>query len=186
MRFESSGFAVLACLMGLASCSATSKGSEVGTPHARKSATPADADKAAIHDLVDRLSSAVDDGDATRFVSLFTEDAVLMPYNEAELTGKESIRIWMDRLFGEYNYDRSVFRFEDFQVAGSWAFARGVYHQNLAPKTGGTSIHLAGSCVLTFHRGHGKDWLLTSAVWTNISHPGAISPHHRDDSSARP
>jgi uncharacterized protein (TIGR02246 family) len=181
MRIDPGGLTVLACIGGLACCGATSTVSEDRRPPARKTATPADADTLAIRNLVDQLSSAVDDGDVSRLVPLFTEDAVLMPYNEVELTGREAIRVWMERLFGEYNYARSLYHFEDFQVANSWAFARGTYTQNLAPKAGGNSIHLAGSCVLTFQRGDRNDWLVTSAVWTNSSHPGAIAPaavHH--------
>lgn len=132
-----------------------------------KKRTAEEADATAIRQKLDIFSSAIDAGNTEQFVSLFTSDGVLMPYNQREITGLEGIRRWARQLFEAYECDRTVVRVEQLEVSETIAFARGTYLQRMTSKSNGNATEMVGSFVNTFQRQPDSSWLMNSVVWTS-------------------
>jgi uncharacterized protein (TIGR02246 family) len=130
-----------------------------------------DADTQLIRNRVNQMTSAVTNGNAGQFASLFADDGVLMPYNQNQVEGKESIYTWVQGMFATFDYDRSFLRIDDLQIRGSMAYARGVYAQRLVPKGSGEVMNVSGNCMLSLQKQRNGSWQLTNAIWTSTLPP---------------
>jgi uncharacterized protein (TIGR02246 family) len=92
-------------------------------PPARDTAAPREADLQAIKILRDAFVKAHNDGDADRLAELFTDDAILIPADDATCEGREEIA---DYLQGVLEESPSSLEFEvkETKVLGDWAFER--------------------------------------------------------------
>lgn len=81
---------------------------------------PGGEELAAIRDRRDRWIAAINDGSATDFVDILTDDAVWLPPGHDAIRGKEKIRTWLEEPFATFDYDYSVSGVS-VRVAGDWA-----------------------------------------------------------------
>jgi len=92
-------------------------------PSGGKIAAPDKADLRAIEALRDAFVKAHNDGDPGRLADLFTDDAVLIPADDATCEGKEEIAGYLQSVLEE---TPSVLEFDvkETRVLGEWAFER--------------------------------------------------------------
>ena len=98
-----------------------------------------EADVAAIKAEVEKFDVAWNSQDVEALLSLYSEDAVRMPPNEAEEVGKEAIRESFQRFFDEMISEGNSVTV-DVRVAGDLAYARGTWLGTDTPKAGGESV----------------------------------------------
>jgi uncharacterized protein (TIGR02246 family) len=124
-----------ACLVaaGLAACS--SRCAESQPPAMAPGATAADL--AAIGRLHQEYVAAHNASDADRLMTLWTDDAVLMPMDEPAITGRQAIGEHYDEFFDQSPSEVTLESVET-RVAGDWAFER---IQVTVTLPGGTEEH---------------------------------------------
>ena len=107
----------VAALFLLAGCSPPSES------HQSESRGAGPQDLAAISRLHDAYVLAHNDADVPRMTALFTEDAVLMPTDQAALTGRDAIGEHYQEFFDQ-TPSKILLRPVETRVAGDWAFER--------------------------------------------------------------
>jgi uncharacterized protein (TIGR02246 family) len=100
-------------------------------PEAKRDAA---ADTAAITALNNQSAAAFNANDAAAVAATFTDDAIMMPENQAAVEGRAAIQAWYAAMF---KYDvKSADTPLEIQVAGDWAYERGNGTVTATPKSG--------------------------------------------------
>lgn len=98
------------------------------------------ADVAAIQGVLDQYAEMVGAGDFEGWLSLWAEDGVQMPPDEATRVGKAAIRDGMKPAFDAMDMSLTIHEVEDAQVWGDRGLTRCRYSLALTPKSGGGRI----------------------------------------------
>ena len=91
------------------------------------------AELAKIATLRDQFSTAFNSNDAAAVAGLYTDDAVMMPSNQAAVEGKAAIQSWYESMYKEMSLKMALTTIET-QVAGDWAYDRGTAMLTITPK----------------------------------------------------
>lgn len=108
------------------------------------------------------LETADNSGDLETVLFLYADDAILLPPNEAAVSGKPAIRRRYEALFAR---TRMAARFEvdEERAAGAYGYIRGrVIGQRTA--SDGTVDDLTGKFVMLFRK-ESKGWQIASLIW---------------------
>ncbi len=124
------------------------------------------ADVEAIKALYDLYVATIAEGDYEGYIALWAEDIIMMPPDRAIVEGKEAARPWVQSLFDQFRM-KEAFSFDEIEVAGNWAFARGTYEFEATPKTEGEAIQESGNIIYILKRQTDGSWKITSGIWNN-------------------
>ncbi len=116
-----------------------------------------EADTAAINELMNKFTEAINDGDLEQWISLWTDDGVRMAPGAPAAVGKEDIKEAVRGLFESFTAVETV-NTEEVKVAGDWGFARGTYTSTVTPITGGDSIEEVGKYLSILQRQADGSW----------------------------
>lgn len=116
-----------------------------------------EADTDAINALYNQSTLAVKTGDAELYLSIFTEDAVVMPPGSPAAMGKEELRPIIEGLFGMFDLELP-YTVEEVEVLGDRAFARSSWQYSMTPKEGGETSISAGKELDIFKRQTDGSW----------------------------
>ena len=123
-----------------------------------RAAAPAPAaDLPKITAIEDRIQAAFAAGDADAVAAQYTEDAMLMGPDSPSLVGRAAIA----ELYRKYFKDRKInlkTEVQEAEVAGDWAFLRGVFTITVTPKAGGETIVNHGKYLAIVRRGADGVW----------------------------
>ncbi len=138
-------------------------------------ATSTEADVEAINRVHDDHTTALNAGDATAYVALLAEGAVLMPPNQPAIIGEDAIREYRQTEFDQISLE--VTRpSEEVVVAGDWAFVRHTYAGKQTPKAGGEPTELSGKGITILERQPDGSWKIARYMWSGDDPPpGAVS-----------
>jgi uncharacterized protein (TIGR02246 family) len=123
-------------------------------------------DETSIRTLLAEYKQVCETGDPAAFAALFTEDAVVMPPNQPIVNSQPAIQRWAEALFGSADVRLDIPDAE-IEVAGEWAFVRGVYSITFTPKEGGASIEDCGKWLDVFRRHGNESWKYARAIWNS-------------------
>jgi len=130
-----------------------------------------EADTAAIIDLKNQYRSSQNAGDLDRFMSLWTEDGILMPPNRPPVIGKDQIRVIAKGHFDKFTIDMDGTEAE-VEVAGGWAFTRGTYTVTLTPEEGGQPVFIDGKYIDILERQSDGSWMMHRTIFNSNVAPG--------------
>ena len=116
-----------------------------------------EADIAAIKELYNQATLACSTGDAELYLSIFTEDAVVMPPGYPPAMGKEELRPMIEGLFGLFDLELP-YTVEEVEVIGDWAFARSSWQYSMTPKEGGETTTSPGKQLDTLKKQPDGSW----------------------------
>jgi len=138
-------------------------------------ATSTEANVEAINRVHDDHTTALNAGDATAYVALLAEGAVLMPPNQPAIIGEDAIREYRQTEFDQITLE--VTRpSEEVVVAGDWAFVRHTYAGKQTPKAGGEPTELSGKGITILERQPDGSWKIARYMWSGDDPPpGAVS-----------
>ena len=150
----------LSFLLFIASC----------TPVVMWEAAETEADVEAINSLRDDFIALDNASDAAGLASLYTNDAVLMPPNEAAVTGSQAIESWFQTTFDQFTTEFTVAS-EELEVVGDWAFDWGAYMTALTPKAGGEPTEDRGKYIVILRKQVDGSWRIVKNIWNSNNPP---------------
>ena len=146
----------LSFLLFIASC----------TPVVMWEAAETEADVEAINSLRDEFIGLDNASDAAGLASLYTNDAVLMPPNEAAVTGNQAIESWFQTTFDQFTTEFTVAS-EELEVVGDWAFDWGAYMTALTPRAGGEPTEDRGKYIVILRKQVDGSWRIAHDIWNS-------------------
>jgi uncharacterized protein (TIGR02246 family) len=154
-----------------------------------------EADIAAINEVYNQATLACSTGDAELYLSIFTEDAVVMAPGGPAVNGKAELRPIIEGLFGVFDLELP-YTVDEVGVPGDWAFARSSFLYSMTPKEGGETTISPGEQLDILKRQADGSWKIYNQSWNfdvpppaselaGISwEPGLPKPDQDDDAEA--
>ena len=125
-----------------------------------------EADVEAINSLRDEFIALDNASDAAGLASLYTNDAVLMPPNEAAVTGNQAIESWFQTTFDQFTTEFTVAS-QELEVVGDLAFDWGAYMTALTPKAGGEPTEDRGKYIMILRKQVDGSWKIARDIWSS-------------------
>jgi uncharacterized protein (TIGR02246 family) len=122
------------------------------------------------HKLVLEASAS---GDLTRLLSVFADDAVLMPPNDTALFGKEEIAEWWKEYFQWFKVRKAVETEQDLTVAGDQAFHRMTLSAVIVPIKKGEPIKDEVRFLYVWRKQPDGTWKITHQIWNSTKPVGS-------------
>jgi uncharacterized protein (TIGR02246 family) len=122
-----------------------------------------EADKQAIRAIIKEAIAAHRAGDAERWAAIFTTDAVLMPANQASISGTEAVQRYARERFTKFT-SRAEIKPVEIEISGDWAFTRTALSGTMTPKDGGKPIELDGKEIALFRRQPDGSWKVARLI----------------------
>ena len=149
--------AALAALLLVGACTSSSESRRPASAGASAS------DLAAIQRLHDAYVAAHNDADAGRMMTLFTDDAVLMPTDEPAVTGRAAIGEHYQEFFDQ-TPSEIILRPVETRVAGDWAFER-IEMTVTLPGGGGKVMQAEVKYLWILERQPDGSWQIARAIY---------------------
>jgi uncharacterized protein (TIGR02246 family) len=123
-----------------------------------------EADIAAIKEVYNQATLACGTGDAELYLSIFTEDAVVMAPGGPAVNGKAELRPIIEGLFGVFDLELP-YTVDEVGVPGDWAFARSRFLYSMTPKEGGETTISPGEQLDILKRQADGSWKIHNQSW---------------------
>jgi ketosteroid isomerase-like protein len=120
-----------------------------------------------------RILEASRSGDIDGLMTLFADDAVVMPPNDTTLYGKDEIRSWWQEYFQWFQISSSIETDRDMTIAEDQAFHRAVISIVIVPKRGGSRIRDEVRTLTVWHQSAGGDWKISHQIWNSTKPVGS-------------
>jgi uncharacterized protein (TIGR02246 family) len=129
--------------------------------------SPAASDVDALNRLQKQVDSAIIAGDTERYLTLITDDAVLMPPNGPAVSGRNAIGSWNRAMSSQVRIQDYASRDEEIVVAGDWAFRRATVNWTLTPTAGGLPVRDVGKFIIIYRRQQDGSWKVARDIWSS-------------------
>jgi ketosteroid isomerase-like protein len=126
-------------------------------------------DAAAIAELDERFRQSILEKDWTALASLYTEDAVLMPPNLAEVIGRGVIVDW----FSKSGLEIKVFTTASASIDGvnNLAYNRGTFSMTFVPPGSADPVSEIGKYLWIVRKGPDGIWRISTDIWNSDAPP---------------
>ena len=108
-------------------------------------------------------------GNVPALVSLYTEDALLMPPGEEPVEGLGAVREFWTEFFDGWEVLEANSTIDEVIVAGDWAYGRGTFSETLREKASGTIVVDAGKFSGLWRHGSDGSWKIARDMWNTSS-----------------
>ena len=112
-------------------------------------------------------------GDVDTLVSLFADNAVVMPPNDTTVYGKDEIRSWWEEYFRFFRVTSSVETEREVTIAGDQAFERAAFSVIIVPKQQGARIRDDIRSLTVWRREPDGNWKISHQLWNSIKPVGS-------------
>ena len=109
--------------------------------------------------------AAFEANDAARGASFVTDDAMLVPPNEAVVTGAEAIEAWSQRMFESVTVQEATTTVGVVRVAGDWAVSHGEWQMTMS--VGGATVSDTTRYMLVWERQTDGSWKVAHDIWNS-------------------
>jgi uncharacterized protein (TIGR02246 family) len=123
-----------------------------------------EADIAAIKEVFKQETLACSTGNVELYLSLFTEDVVMMATESPSMNGMEEFRPPIEGVFGMFDL-KLPFTVDKVEVHGDWAFARSSFQYSMTLKEGGETTTRVGKALDIFKRQTDGSWKIYMECW---------------------
>ena len=140
-------------------------GASVGAAGCQAQADPTlgTADATALRAALEAYVDAANAGDAARWASLYTEDAMMMPPNSPVVEGRAAIESWLAMLPVKITDAKGTAL--EVEGSGNVAYVRGTYSMNLQVPGLPESVPQQGKMLQIYARQPAGSWLLARDIW---------------------
>ena len=112
-------------------------------------------------------------GDLNGLISLFADDAVVMPPNDSPLFGKDEIRSWWEEYFQFFKIESSVETDGELTVAGNQAFDRASFTVTIVSRISGTRIRDDVRSLIVWKHEPDGAWKISHQIWNSTKPVGS-------------
>lgn len=112
-------------------------------------------------------------GDVDLLLSLFTDDAIVMPPNDTTVFGKEEIRAWWQEYFSFFRVTTSVETEREVTYAGDQAFDRAAFSVTIVPQQQGARIADDIRSLTVWRLGSDGEWRISHQIWNSTKPVGS-------------
>ena len=137
-----------------------------------KASAPDPTATAAVDSASTRLFAALRADNADSLLALMQDDVILMPPNEAVLTGKPAVRTWYDAFVKQMHTTSLTTSNREVLVGGDYATEVAHFEWSLKSVEGGPPVVDRGSYMQVWHRQPDGRWLFSREVWNSMAAPG--------------
>ena len=123
------------------------------------------ADAAACLRVLNAVVTADNARDLNAVMSLYADDAVLLPPDEKVVIGKDLIRPRYQSLFDEFNPELSISH-DEVIIDGDWTFIRGMTNGRMAPRNGGAARIVNDKYLMILRRQADGSWRIARLMWS--------------------
>mgnify|MGYP000660478633 CR=1 FL=1 len=147
-------------MLGLAACAPG--------PGAKPSpALATDEDVKAMRTAAQARLEALQAGDIERYLSVYQDDAVIVPPHSPEIIGKAGARSRLTEAFKEISIEAASDS-REYEILGpEWIAERGRYSWTVTPKEKGQPFDDSGNFMLLWHKGKDGSWRIAWEMWTS-------------------
>jgi uncharacterized protein (TIGR02246 family) len=129
----------------------------------------APADETAVRGALDAYFDAAISGDASRWASLYANDAVIMPPNSAAVEGRGAIETWLKALpVVITDADGEALEVDG---TGDLAYVRGTYAMSMEVPSVAQPVRQEGKLLQIYARQQDGTWLLARDIWNANASP---------------
>lgn len=123
-----------------------------------------DADRDSIRAYIARFDEKMMAGDMPAVVAFYSEDAVLLPPNSAEVRGREAIRKFFQGLpkFTEFKQ-----QLEEVEGDENFAYPRGTFETSMTPPGSNKPVKDKGKVLAVWHKQGDGTWTVTRVIWNS-------------------
>jgi len=129
---------------------------------------PAASDREKITAIEGRIQAAFAAGDADAVAAEYTEDALLMPPDNPSQVGRAAIAAVYRAYFKDFKCSIKT-EVQEVEVAGDWAFMRGLFTTVVTPKAGGPLQGGHGKYLVIARRGADGVWRFARDMFSTDS-----------------
>ena len=115
-------------------------------------------EKNEITKLVQEYAAAITAGDVQRWGATLSDDIVFQPPDHAQVSGKVAVLAWGTESFFDPFKMRLDMSFEEIEIFGGSAFARGRFALELTPREAGAAAQTTGKFMNIFRRDASGSW----------------------------
>jgi len=112
-------------------------------------------------------------GDVEGVMSMYTDDAILMPPNDTTLFGKAEIRAWWEDYFRFFRVTSNVESERELTVVGDQAYERSMFSVTIVPKEKGARILDEIRSLAVWRRQSDGNWKITHQIWNSTKPVGS-------------
>jgi ketosteroid isomerase-like protein len=112
-------------------------------------------------------------GDLAPYLSLFADDAVVMPNNDTTLFGKEELKAFWQEYFEFFRVISSTETEREVTVVGDQAFERLGFSVTIVPKQRGAKIRDDIRSLILWKRDVNGNWKISRHIWNSVKPVGA-------------
>ena len=121
----------------------------------------------------ERVLKASTTGDVDLLLSLFTDDAIVMPPNDTTVFGKEEIRSWWEEYFSFFRVTTSVETEREVTYVGDQAFDRAAFSVTIVPQQQGARIVDDIRSLTVWRLGSDGEWKISHQIWNSTKPVGS-------------
>jgi len=158
MRVLMIGFAVVVSI-----------GCYAGESDVAQAGAPA-ADVAAVQRSIDssltKFAAAITTGDTAGMLSIYTDDAVVMPQGMPVVSGRAAVSQYNAGMFSMFTVSNASFSTTDLIVVGDYAIESGIYRMTMKPKTG-PAMPDTGKYISVWRRQSDGSWKMAKDIFNS-------------------
>jgi uncharacterized protein (TIGR02246 family) len=128
-------------------------------------------DKAGIESTLAAYNKALNGGETSAVLPLYTEDGVFMPPNSQSAIGRDAVRNAYDNVFKELKFNVKFNIAELFQMAPTWAYVRTNSAGTTAHSSTGKTTSEANQELFIFKKGDDGRWRIARYSFSPTNPP---------------
>jgi uncharacterized protein (TIGR02246 family) len=133
------------------------------------------ADAEAIRRINQQYIELHPEGEVDRLMTLYTDDALLMPPGSPPLEGLEEIRAHWSDFFDDWEVLEATSIIDEVILSEDWAYARGHYSETLRAKDSDARVVDSGSFSGIWRRQRDGSWKIARDMWNANAAPDSGS-----------
>jgi len=115
-----------------------------------------EADIAAINEIWNKYSTALNTGNPDLWLSLWDENGIQGPPG-TPARGKQVFEEGIRKMIEGFTFNMTIYT-EEITVAGDWAYSWGTYKDSRTPKAGGETVYIDGKFLTILKRQPDGSW----------------------------
>ena len=135
-----------------------------------KKADDLEAFKAAVQDIWNKYSAAMNAEDSDLWISLWDENGIQMPPGTSA-RGKQVFEEAIRKVIEGAIFNMTIYP-EEITVAGDWGYSRGTYKDCRTPKAGGETVYIDGKFLTILKRQPDGSWKIFRDCFNSNVPPG--------------